>query len=54
MRCVHHWVIETPNGMPTSRGECRKCGETREFVNSGAEYERYQVGSSRGGRGIEL
>ena len=30
--CRHHWVIEAPNG-PISMGECRTCGETREFKN---------------------
>ena len=29
----HYWVIESPNG-PTSYGECRNCGEVREFKNS--------------------
>ena len=29
----HHWVIESPNG-PTSVGQCRTCGEVREFKNS--------------------
>jgi hypothetical protein len=31
--CKHFWVIESPNG-PTSNGECRNCGEVREFKNS--------------------
>lgn len=31
--CSHHWAIESPNG-PTSYGNCRRCGETREFKNS--------------------
>ena len=31
--CNHHWIIESPNG-PTSIGECRICGEVREFKNS--------------------
>ena len=30
--CVHHWVIETPNG-PTSRGVCKKCGWERNYAN---------------------
>lgn len=30
--CVHHWVIETPQG-PTSQGVCKKCGLVREFCN---------------------
>ena len=32
-RCAHHWVIETPAG-PISRGQCKRCGEEREFRNS--------------------
>lgn len=32
-RCAHHWVIETPAG-PVSRGQCKRCGEEREFLNS--------------------
>ena len=32
IECVHHWVIETPNG-PTSRGVCKKCGTQRDFQN---------------------
>ncbi len=30
--CRHHWMIEAPTG-PTSRGECRLCGDSREFKN---------------------
>ena len=30
--CEHFWMIESPNG-PTSKGSCRVCGETRDFVN---------------------
>ena len=29
---AHHWILDTPNG-PTSRGECKHCGATREFPN---------------------
>ena len=32
-QCTHHWVIEVANG-PTSNGECKICGETREFFNA--------------------
>lgn len=32
----HHWVIESPDG-PVSRGVCRGCGETQEFLNSWSE-----------------
>ena len=31
--CAHYWQIETPSGS-TSRGICKRCGETREFFNS--------------------
>lgn len=34
--CVHHWVIETPQGA-TSLGRCKLCGEIREFRNSAAD-----------------
>lgn len=29
---VHHWRIEEANG-PISRGQCRLCGEQKEFRN---------------------
>ena len=32
--CAHHWVIESANG-PLSEGVCQRCGERREFKNSG-------------------
>ena len=31
--CSHHWSIEPPNGT-MSIGNCKFCGETREFRNS--------------------
>jgi hypothetical protein len=31
--CIHHWVIEPPNGA-VSAGKCRLCGERRDFRNS--------------------
>lgn len=31
--CTHHWQIESPNG-PMSVGQCKRCGERREFNNS--------------------
>ena len=30
--CVHHWIIESPDG-PVSKGLCQKCGEEKEFQN---------------------
>jgi hypothetical protein len=32
-QCHHYWIIEMANG-PQSRGVCRYCGETRDFLNS--------------------
>jgi len=32
-QCHHYWVIEVANG-PGSRGQCKYCGATREFLNS--------------------
>lgn len=31
--CVHHWIIEVPQG-PISKGRCKKCGAERDFPNS--------------------
>ena len=33
MGCVHHWIIDPPEG-PTSAGVCARCGESRQFRNS--------------------
>ena len=32
-QCHHYWVIEVADG-PMSRGTCKYCGETREFLNA--------------------
>ena len=32
-KCVHHWIIETPNGRE-SQGVCKRCGAKKEFANS--------------------
>ena len=32
-QCHHYWIIEVANG-PKSRGICKYCGETRDFMNS--------------------
>lgn len=32
-RCIHRWLIETPNGA-TSLGVCRYCGARRRFPNA--------------------
>ena len=31
--CIHHWVLDAPAG-PVSKGRCKLCGRTGEFVNS--------------------
>lgn len=30
---AHYWIIETPDGQPTSMGTCRRCGQRKEFFN---------------------
>lgn len=32
-QCQHFWIIEIANG-PKSRGECKYCGEIKDFHNS--------------------
>jgi hypothetical protein len=32
-KCIHHWIIETPNGRESS-GACKRCGLKRAFANS--------------------
>jgi hypothetical protein len=32
-QCCHYWIIEIANG-PKSRGVCKYCGESRDFLNS--------------------
>ena len=31
--CVHHWMIEAPNGRESS-GRCKRCGVSKAFNNS--------------------
>ncbi len=45
-RCAHHWVIDTPAG-PVSRGQCKRCGEEREFLNSPDSSFYWEDDSSR-------
>ncbi len=40
---AHHWVIDIAEG-PSSKGTCKKCGETRPFSNS---IEKNVYGSSK-------
>src|SRR3989304_5623110 len=35
--CRHHWIIEAPRGT-LSRGQCKLCGEERQFRNSANDY----------------
>ncbi|MQF81554.1 MAG: hypothetical protein FI735_05510 [SAR202 cluster bacterium] len=44
--CVHHWVIEPPNGA-VSQGHCKACGESKEFRNS-FEYSSWYGNKSPG------
>jgi hypothetical protein len=30
--CTHWWLIATADG-PTSKGQCQRCGEVKEFHN---------------------
>ena len=32
--CVHHWIIESPDGRRQSPGTCRKCGAEGSSSNS--------------------
>ncbi len=31
-KCHHYWIIEVADG-PESRGRCKYCGATKEFLN---------------------
>jgi len=31
--CVHHWIVESPNG-EKSKGTCKKCGSVDAFYNT--------------------
>ena len=47
--CVHHWVIDPPNGA-VSQGRCKVCGEEKEFRNS-FEYSSWYGNKSPGAKG---
>ena len=47
--CVHHWVIDPPNGA-VSKGRCKACGEEKEFRNS-FEYSSWYGNKSPGAKG---
>lgn len=45
MNCVHHWVIEMPQG-PTSEGRCKLCGAERtDFRNWVDDYYNSDLNS---------
>jgi len=46
VRCIHHYVL--PSIGATVVGVCRKCGATKEFVNTAPEATAYVPGN--GGR----
>jgi hypothetical protein len=41
MGCRHWWVIESPDGRKMLPGECKWCGERREFfcVGTNSDFE---------------
>lgn len=44
--CVHHWVIEAPNGRESS-GACKHCGTERNFANSNEQVMWEQTNTIR-------
>ena len=40
--CRHHWVIESPHGSPTVRGQCKLCGATRTYPTFAEEKQSLQ------------
>ena len=55
--CVHHWVLEAPNG-PMAKGRCSVCGEERDFSNWIPEirkpHPRWKGGKGKRGGEIRL
>ena len=43
MRCIHHWILETPNGQ-YAKGKCKKCNLIGEFRNAFEEIKRKRNG----------
>ncbi len=48
--CVHHWLIETPNGRE-SHGVCKRCGQKKSFTNSTEQVMWEQSNSLRNDMG---
>ena len=40
--CVHHWMIDTPDGSTWLDGRCKKCGAEKQF-RSTPQAAKYQV-----------
>lgn len=38
MTCVHHWVLETPNGTPAVGAVCKKCGAEK-LMRASCEFD---------------
>lgn len=53
VECVHHWVIEPPNGR-TSSGVCKRCGEHRDFANANEAVMWEQTNTLRNSTGSGL
>lgn len=43
--CHHYWIIEVANG-PKSRGQCKYCGATREFLNAFPDFNPLRKSSN--------
>jgi hypothetical protein len=38
---AHHWLLESKLRYP--KGTCKYCGETREFIGSWEDHERFRL-----------
>ena len=43
--CHHYWIIEVANG-PRSRGQCKYCGVTKEFLNAFPDFNPLRKSSN--------
>jgi hypothetical protein len=39
----HHWILEAPSGLPTCRGECKKCRAVREDFRTSSDDTLFPV-----------
>ena len=44
--CVHHWLIDSPNGRESS-GTCKRCGAKKAFSNSNEQVMWEQTNTLR-------